>query len=671
MKHILLPVTLNGPCRSGMLLFRWLLGLASLLAAATLSTQRLHAIEPQESDALSIEINATRLPRKLLESHQTIPVEMLHASDHGKLALWYPKWVPGAHAPAGPVANVAGIIVTDQNQRRLKWQRSAGEVYRIEVTLREDTTLLHVYLRYITNQPTTGSFGCDSFGSELLGVISPNTVLMCPEGMDIDETRITAQLTLPDHWQVGSALPIAVRSDSSEKPAETDAANIVRFHPVSLRTFVDSPVLCGRYSKVYDLVEPDRQHQIPPHRLHVFSEAESVLKVDEQLLARLRQMVTQTALLMDSHPFETFEILLATTDVLPANGLEHARSSFNVLGQRTLQSVDKLKGWNRLLLPHEYLHAWCGKYRIPRGMLQQDFSTPLDTDLLWVYEGLTQYLGELMEARSGLMSEDEFRNRLAIEVRHAMYQQGRHWRSLADTASASYLLRDGSVAWPRLRRSQDYYMEGMLFWLEADSIIRGRTDHARSLDDFCRAFFHCDQPTALPRGFSREEIVSTLKDIVDFDWDKFVQRRIEMTSLKFQPEVVERLGWTVQYSNQPAAIPDSTYRAFSDVDAYDSLGCSIAADGVVRDILLDSAADQAGLGPGMKIVAVNDHAWSVARMHDALAMSVTRGQMELLVVNGDSFSPYVIKYDGGPRYLVLQRQEGMPDLLPQILQPRE
>lgn len=642
---------------------------AMTLVAASVTAAPVDAADPQAAVTLAMEIDARQLPRKLLESHQTIPLDSSVPQTHGKLALWYPKWVPGAHAPGGPVGNVAGILITDQNQRHLDWHRTPGEVYRIEVMPRSDTTQLHIHLRYITNQPTTGSFGCDSFGSESLGVISPNTVLMCLEGNDIDQTRIVSTLILPDSWQCGTALHPVPDKNPPIDAKTAEPANTIRFQAVSLRTFVDSPILCGRYRRVYDLVEDDEQGRIPPHRLHIFSEAESALKVDDALLARLRQMVTQTARLMQSFPFENFDVLLATTDLLPANGLEHAQSSFNVLGQNALQSVDNLKGWNRLLIPHEYLHAWCGKYRIPGGMLKQDFSTPLDTDLLWVYEGLTQYLGELIEARSGLMSEEEFRHRLSIEVRNATYQQGRNWRTLADTGAASHLLRDGSNAWPRLRRSQDYYMEGMLFWLEADAVIRGCTDQTRSLDDFCRAFFRGDRGSARPRGFSRDEIVDTLKDVADFDWDAFVRRRVEMTSLKFPPEVVERLGMTVEFVSERPKIPDTTYRAFSGVDAYDSLGCSIQTDGMVKDVLLGSVADQAGLGPGMKIVGVNDHTWSVSRMEEAVTQSTTRGEITLMVVNGDSLSAYVLKYDGGPRYLELQPAPSTPDVLKDILQP--
>jgi predicted metalloprotease with PDZ domain len=302
-------------------------------------------------------------------------------------------------------------------------------------------------------------------------------------------------------------------------------------------------------------------------------------------------------------------------------------------------------------------------------MLKSDFHTPLQTDLLWVYEGLTQYLGELLEARSGLMTSDEFQHRFTLEVRHALLQQGRDWRSLADTGAASHLLRDGSPSWARLRRSQDYYMEGMLFWLEVDAILREQTGQQRSLDEFCRDFFAADAAATRPRGFTREDIVAALNRVAPYDWSGLIARRMEAVSERFEPTVVDRLGYAIQYSNTPPSIPGETYRHVAGVDAYDSLGCLIDPDGTVRDVLLSSPADKAGLGPGMKIMGVNGHVWSANRMHDAIAMSATRGDVECLLVRGDSLVKRQIDYRGGPRFMTLVPVAGKAPLLPEILRP--
>ncbi len=563
---------------------------------------------------LAIDIDASDLPRKLLSAKITLPCDGLIPVDGADLGLWYPKWVPGSHGPGGPVANVAGLRISDSSGHPLLWQRAVGEFYKVVVRVPRGTSALHVDIRYITNQPTSTSSGHDTFGSALLGFVSANTVLMYPEGIDLDTTQVAASIALPEDWVVSTALHGKVEA--------TGGSNRVTFQPISLRTFVDSPMMCGRYRKVYDLVEPG-QDRIPPHRLHIFSECESVLDVNAEILQRMRQMVTQAARLFASHPFDEFQVLLATTDVLPRNGLEHASSTFNVLGQRSLQDPANLKGWDRLLVPHEYIHAWCGKYRRPKGMVTTDYHTDKATDLLWVYEGLTQYLGEVIEARCGFMTADEFRQRLAIEIRAARLQQGRDWRSLTDTGACSQLLRDASSSWPRLRRSQDYYMEGMMFWLEVDAIIRGQTGGKKSLDNFCRTFFQYDADRPGPLGFTRGDIVEALNQLVPYDWDGLIKRRIESPREQFDPVLVELLGYRIAFTDEKPDIPDSTFRYVTGIDALDSLGAVFSDDGTVSDLLLDSPAHSAKLGPGMKVTGVNGHAWSVNRMEDAIKASKT------------------------------------------------
>lgn len=648
-------------------------GIAYMFLAVSLA----HASDTSADPITRIAIDATDLPRKLLTATVEIPIQ----TDEEKtaVALWYPKWVPGSHGPGGPVANVAGLLIKDDAARVCEWSRTVGEPHRLLVQVEPGSTKLHVQVRYITNQPTTTSIGHDSFGSALVGIVSPSSVLFYPEGIDIDDAKVVATLRLPAGWQAASALPTLITEDAEPNTSMMNDSNELTYQPVSIRSFVDSPIMCGKHHRTYDLVparykihHPDSDSiVIPPHRLQLFSEAESVLDVPEEMLQKLRQMVTQTGLLFRSHPFDEFDILLATSDLLSRNGLEHSRSTLNVLGQRSLQSVDELKGWDRLLVPHEYIHAWCGKYRRPAGMVTNDYHTDKATELLWVYEGLTQYLGELIEARSGLMTADEFSHRLAVEVRHAIHQQGREWRSLADTGACSHTLRAGSSFWPRLRRSQDYYMEGMLFWLEADAIIRDQTHGARSLDDFCRDFFRTSPQSPHPNEYHRQDVVDALNRVSEFDWDGLISRRIERVSDRFDPQVASRLGYTIQYSNEKPNIPAKTFRRSNGVDAIDSLGAVFDSGGKVSDLLLDSPAHQAGLGPGMKIVGINGHAWSENRLRDAISMSANSGQIELMVVSGDSFATHTIAYDGGPRFMKLVRNDSKQDLLADILKPLE
>ena len=646
-----------------------------LFVGFTLLSSSAPAQTPSNS-TVSLSIDATDLPRKLLSANLKIPVDSTRRSEDGTIALWYPKWTPGTHGPGGPIANVAGMKINTPDGKRLVWERAVGEFYRVNVSVPEGVTELHVEIRYITNQPTVNSSGVDSYGSAALGFISPGTVLLYPDNVDIDDARIDLSVTLPAGWKASTALVEAGDSENSE--GESEQSNSVHFKPDTIRAVVDCPIMCGIHRSQHELADSKAIRdgtKIVPHTLHIFSEAESVLKPHPDSLQKFRNMVTQSARLFGSHPFDRFDILLATTDVLGKNGLEHSRSTFNILGQRVLQEPARFKGWDRLLIPHEYIHSWCGKYRRPEGMVTGDFHSPKKMDMLWVYEGLTQYLGELIEARCGLMTPEEFRHRFATEIRRAMHQQGRDWRSLSDTGACSPVLRAGSNNWPRLRRSQDYYMEGMLFWLEADAIIRSQSDGAKSLDDFCQHFFAYnageggDESSAdpHPKGYDRAEVIQSLGHVLDFDWEGLIARRVDMLVERFDPAVVDRLGYSIQYSNEKPDIPSTTFRASGGVDLLDSIGAVISDSGKVTDLLLGSAADTAGLGPGMEIVGVNGNKWSKNRMHDAIAMSATTGEVNLMVVSGDSFQDFVVKYDGGPRYMTIVPKKNGKDLLAEIL----
>ncbi len=625
---------------------------------------------------MQVAVDATDLPRSLLHATIQFPLAEVPRNE-GCVAIWYPKWVPGSHGPTGPVANVAGMIVQDADGTRLPWRREAGEFHKVLVEVDDKVSDLTVQIRYIANQPTTNSSGHDSYGNAFLGVISPSSVFVYPEGIDIDTSEVDVTVQLPKNWEQGSALRIdSEHGNSAHAPKAAQAhegsraSNVtgpIAFQRTSIRTYLDSPILCGRYHRVYTLTNGIK---IPLHRLHIFSEAESMLHVDSACLDRLKAMVQQTALLFKSHPFDEFDILLATTDLLPKNGLEHSRSSFNVLGQRAMQGPDQLKGWDRLLIPHEYIHAWCGKYRRPQGMVTSNYHDVKATEMLWVYEGLTQYLGELVEARAGWMSEEEFRERFAIEVRLASHQQGREWRSLMDTAACSSTLRQGSPAWGKLRRSQDYYMEGMLFWIEVDAMIRSRSGGKKSLDNFCQQFFAAEKPAAGPVAFTRAEIVDTLNRLVPYDWDGLIARRIESASQPFDPAVVGAVGYTVQFSNTDPKSSNPTFRQSTGVDALDSIGATFTTDGKVNHVLLGSAADEARLGPGMQVVAVNSHRWSGDRMRDAIAMSGTRHGIDLMVDRNDALETVHLEYSEGPRFMTLVPDKHAVDRLHEMIQPR-
>jgi len=503
--------------------------------------------------------------------------------------------------------------------------------------------------------------GHDSWGSRKVGVISPNTILLYPESADIHLLQAAVTVILPSQWKASSALPGEGLADSSMK---------VKYKPAALSQVVDSPIMCGLHQQVIDLVEADRASSIPPHRLHVYSDEANQGELHPEIVTKLKAMVTQAALLTGSHPFDQFDILLALTDQLPANGLEHAKSTLNVLSPSAMSAPDKLRGWNRLLIPHEYMHAWCGKYRRPAGMVSNSFHNPENTELLWVYEGLTQYLGELVEARCGLMTPEQFKSRVLVELRNATHQQGRQWRTLADTGAAAHILRDGSDSWPGLRRSQDFYMEGMLFWLEADAILRKQTQGARSLDDFCHEFFRASNESPRPNPFVREDLVRILNSLAAYDWDGLIRRRVESFQHEFDPAVAGELGYRIELQRESLPVPRDTFRYSGAIDTLDSLGASFSEDGVVRNLLLGSPADLARMTPDMKIIGIGKHTWSRARLQAAIESAQSGEPIEFRLVEGDEFKSIHLHYYAGPQSLNLVPQEGVPDRLADILKPR-
>lgn len=607
----------------------------------------------------SLEIDATDLPRELLHATLRIPLAGALADEGGDLVLWYPKWVQGSHAPGGPIQNLAGLEIADGEGNALTWRRTPGEAYQLTVKVSAGTAAVVLRLRYICNQSSANSHGLDSFGSESLGLISTNTVLFYPDGIDFTEWPVACSVRLPAGWKAATAL--------TRVEAPPDAGpDAISYEPVSLETLIDSPIMAGHHVSMYDLVEPGVD--APPHRMHVFSEVQTATRLDPAVVDRFRHLVTQATRLFGSHPFPSFDFLVATTQALPRNGLEHQRSSMNIIPLGRLDKLEHLKGWDRMLIPHEYLHAWCGKFRRPAGMITRNPHTPQDTELLWVYEGLTQHLGEVLEVRSGLTSIDEYRWQLGERFRWGRFQQGRTWRPLLDTASASHLLRQGVPRWGHLRRDQDYYFEGALFWLEVDARLRRASDGTQSLDDFCRDFFGTTTRTPRPLSYSRQDVVDALNRIRADEWDQLVARRIERPRKRGPLEAAAELGYLVQFTATSPEGPD--HARIDALDARDSLGASFSEDGTVQTVLLDSPADEAQLAPGMRILGVHDHLWSRDRLLEALEATPVRGEIRLLVVHGDRIERRTVSYEGGPRFMTLTRDDRRPDGLEALLKPR-
>jgi predicted metalloprotease with PDZ domain len=498
--------------------------------------------------------------------------------------------------------------------------------------------------------------GIYTYGNASIGTMNWNTCLVYPDGIPIDDIPVKLRLRLPNEWKYATALKTDDVTDG-----------VISFRQASLSTVIDSPLIAGRHLRTFKL---NPAGNIPVF-LHLTSESPQALNLDPKVVEMYSRLVREAEALFGVTHYPEYHFLVVCSDEFGRFGVEHLASSMNGVGERSLVDDQYRKGWVAMLLPHEYAHSWCGKYRRPAGMISTDYHSPIKTKLLWVYEGLTTYLGEVLMVRCGLVTPEEYRTTLVRTIRNMSATSGRQWRPLEDTAIASHLSRNPGRSWNLLRRMQDYYPEGMLLWYECDAIIRERTDGAKSLDDFCRRFFAKvkDRDTVAPHDY--QDVVRELKAIADYDWDTFLQRRVAAAHESLPLEVVERLGYRLHYTDKPPVLPPNPPGSGPEPDntAADSLGITIVS-GQLTTVVPGMPADVSGLAPGMKILGVNSKKFTTNRLRDALADSIARKKVEFLVEEGDEFRTIPVSYDGGIRYLELIRMDGKPDVLGEILKPR-
>ncbi len=597
---------------------------------------------------IQLEIDSTDLPRRLLHARLVFPVS------GETLTLWYPRWLPGIHAPGGPIQNLVGLRFESPRKERLEWRRNEEEPERFACALPKGITQVMVYLDYICNQSTPNSVGVDSFGNSKIGVLNWNTCLLYPEGDQVGSLRVQASLKLPKGWRHTVALP----------KAEADG-DWLRFPAVPLTELLDSPVIAGEFLRTLDL----SAEGFPPTFLHLTSEAENAIEIDEETIRLYRNLVVEAKALFGVAHYPEYHFLAVLSNEFPKIGLEHLASSLNIADERSLVDEKKRKDWVAYLLPHEYVHSWCGKYRRPRGMTTPNFHVPQHTELLWVYEGLTQYLGEILTVRSGFLTPEEYLDRFTQKVGSLMRQTGREWRPLVDTAISTHLLRGGSPNWAALRRNQDYYNEGLLLWMEADAIIRGRTDGRKSLDDFCRQFLgRKEGGSVLPYDIA--EVYSALRDQAEWDWEGFFSKRVSEPQQALPLDVIGMLGYRLQYSPERSKHLKDQEEESKSTTAADSLGLDFNETGGVVNVVPGMPGDRAGFSPGMTVQGINGRKFSRDRVHDALADSIATRRIEFLVLEGDRYRTLVVDYADGPKYLQLARDEDRRDLLAEILKPR-
>lgn len=626
-----------------------LLGLGSMCFAAP-------SVLAGPGPTLQIEVDARDLPRRLLHSRIHVPCQP------GKLGLWYPKWIPGTHAPSGPIQDVAGLRLETTDGKVVPWRRNDSEVFKVECDVPEGVHEIVARLDVICNGPAVEASGHLSYGNNSVGMINWSTCLLYPDGPSCDDIMASLSLRLPRTWRFATALKPESRGSGSDQKAAGDGSTV--FKTVSLNDLLDNPLIAGEHLRTIPL----EAGKNPPAFMHLVSESPTAVKLGPNVVDLYSRMVREAGALFGACHYPEFHFLVTCSDDLGYHGLEHLACSINGVRERDLMEDARRKGWVANLIPHEYVHSWCGKYRRPAGMCTTDYQTPLKTRLLWVYEGLTEYLGEVLMVRSGLVDPKEYRETLTATIGSLAHQEGRRWRPLDDTAAASYLLRGPSANWHELRRGQDYYFEGALIWLEADAIIRERSEGKKSLDDFCRKFLGANRTDVSVVPYELPEIVKDLHELADFDWETFLDRRVSRPQEALPLEVVGRCGYRLKYATEPpSGSPISRRRG--GVSARDSLGLTFSAEGRIEDVVPGMVGDRARLAPGMNVIGVNSKKFSQQRLHDALAESVALRKIELLLLEGEEFRTVVLDYADGPRYLVMVRDESKPDLLADILKP--
>jgi predicted metalloprotease with PDZ domain len=466
---------------------------------------------------------------------------------------------------------------------------------------------------------------------------------------------VTASVTLPADWKFGTALPVT-----------SQQGNEASFGTVSIEMLVDSPLLTGRYFREYPLAP----EVTPKHYLDVAADSSAEIGLTPEFLAGAARLVREGGALYQSHHYETYHFLLSLSDVIRGEGLEHHQSSDNGIEEKGV-SEPKLAVLNADLLPHEFTHSWNGKYRRPIGLATPDYSTPQQGDLLWVYEGMTEYWGQVLTARSGLWTAQSFREALAYEAANLDMKPGRTWRNLQDTAISSSILREASVRWSGWRRGQDYYREGELVWLDADTTIRRLTNDKKSLNDFCVKFLAVGgntPPKVVPYDF--DEIVSDLNAVAPYDWRSFLTERLQAHADHAPLDGITHGGYRLVYSDTPTAFEDAELEYVKRVDAWFSAGFYVSLTGAIADVRMGSPADKAGLGPGTNVVAVNGHGFTPDVLKQAIrdARGTTK-PIEMIVSNDNEFRTVQLDYHDGEKYPRLERVEGTPDLLDEIVKP--
>jgi predicted metalloprotease with PDZ domain len=592
------------------------------------------------AETISLTVDATRSPEKILRSHEVIPVKP------GPFTIYYPKWIPGEHGPDGPISSVTGLKF-EANGKTIPWKRDQLDVFTFHLDIPEGVSKLEANFDFI--EPEGNS------ATDKLTVLEWNDVVLYPAGIDAQQLTYDAKLILPEGWKHGSSLPI-----------EKESGSEVSFKPISLDMLVDSPVIAGQYYRAIDITPPGEPIH---HELDLVADGEDDLNLSPENQKQMTNLVAESGKLFGTRHYRDYHFLLTLSDHVAHFGLEHHESNDSRLPERVLISPNAGMALGGLLA-HEFVHSWNGKFRRPADLTVPYYEAPMETDLLWGYEGLTDYLGPMLAARSGLWTPEEYHEYLAsIAAMLGPGRPGRTWRPLLDTAVGVPGLSGGgpgSRGWFTWKRGTDYYDEGDLLWLEVATIIHRESHGAKSIDDFCQSFHGGPNNGPEVKTYTFDQLVASLNAIAPFDWATYFHTRLDSTSPKAPTGGIENAGWNVTFTGEPSKL---TGRRGGATDIY-SVGLQLGADGSVGDSIFDGPAFKAGITSGMKVIGVNGRLYTHDLLEDAIKDAKGSSKsISLLVVNDEYIDTHAIDYHDGLRYPHLVRDEQKQDYLDDLIKP--
>ena len=621
-------------------------GIAAVLAAL-FSTNVLPAAA--SAPIATLEVDAREAPRGIERAKLILPVKA------GKLTLLYPQWLPGEHQANGPVGSLAELRFSVDG-RPLPWQRDSVDMFAFHLTVPAAASSLEVGFEVDATQAGTPPNALRTT-TESIAMIHWNELVFYPAGVQSDTMQIAAKLRLPEGWSAGTALP---------HPGGA-SGDTLQFSAVSLTTLVDSPVLAGRHFRTIEL------GGTPSVYLHLAADGDAALGITEMQTAHFRKLVQEAEALFGATHYNEYHFLWSLSDTIAYEGIEHHQSSDDRSPERSLID-DELQHSGRIetLLPHEYVHSWNGKFRRPAGLATGNFDSPMRGDLLWVYEGLTEYLGMVLAARSGLYSPTDAHDDWASLAAGLQIRKGRDWRSLADTATGAPISYSQAVQWRERTRAFDFYEESAMLWLEADVLIRSKSGGNKSLDDFCKLFYGppSTAPKVVPYDF--DDVIKMLNNVLPYDWRAFWTERLNRVQADAPLQGLITAGWNLHYTSAESSEAKGDAASRKRDDFLFSLGFSLNQDGaVIEEIVPGSPVDVAGMSPDSRLLAVDGRKYSRELLNDALMAGGDGARViKLLMQKDDSFLVLDTRYAGHARFPQIERNAALPDTLTAILSSR-